>query len=148
MPQRPHNESTVDQLSLDDWASVLDGDASERAAAKLPTSAAAESHSESHVVAETASPPSLLTTREAAQFLRVHPRTIQRLVERGELGVVHIGSAARFDPLDLEALTGRLKHYARSPAASPSDSMRPRRVDVSFADRLRSKKHEHRAAQA
>ena len=148
MPRRTHDESTAGQLSLDDWTTVLDAEASERAAAELAANAAAHSRPESHVVAETASGPSLLTTHEAAQFLRVHPRTVQRLVERGELGVVHIGSAARFDPVDLAVLTGRLKHYATSPAESASDSIRPRRVDVSFAERLRSKQHEHRAAQA
>jgi len=138
------------QLSLDDWATVLDTEASERRAAEPATNAAAGSHSESQAVAETASSPSaLLTTHEAAQLLHVHPRTVQRLVERGELGVVHIGGAVRFDPVDLETLTGRLKQYTRSAATTASDSMRPhRRAGVSFADRLRSKQHEHRAAQA
>src|SRR4051794_5717317 len=35
----------------------------------------------------------LLTTDEAADLLHVHPRTVQRLVRRGELCAVHLGSA-------------------------------------------------------
>ena len=43
----------------------------------------------------------LLTTDEAAALLHVHPRTVQRLVERGQLCAVHLGSAVRFDPNDV-----------------------------------------------
>lgn len=91
----------------------------------------------------------LLTTHEAADLLHVHPRTIQRLVERGELGAVRLGSAVRFDPLDLTALTDRLKRYARTRAVAPNGAVRRgRAASGSFADRLRSQQHEHRAASA
>jgi excisionase family DNA binding protein len=91
----------------------------------------------------------LLTTREAAQLLHVHPRTVQRLVERGQLAAIHLGSAVRFDPFELGGLVGRLKHRRENPEAQVADSLRARTgARVSFADRLRSQQHEHRAAQA
>lgn len=93
--------------------------------------------------------PALLTTREAAEVLHVHPRTVQRLVERGELSAVRLGSAVRFDPFDLGGLIARLKRRTKSPEAEVADSVRARSgARVSFADRLRSQQHEHRAAQA
>ncbi len=91
----------------------------------------------------------LLTTREAADLLHVHPRTVQRLVERGELEVVHLGAAVRFDPTDVADLTSRQKQRAVAKTSSHVDAIRPSRaVRVSFADRLRSQQHEHRADQA
>ena len=91
----------------------------------------------------------LLTTREAAQLLHVHPRTVQRLVERGQLAAIHLGSAVRFDPFELGGLVARLKHRQENPEAQVGDSVRARSgARVSFTDRLRSQQHEHRAAQA
>lgn len=89
----------------------------------------------------------LLTTQEAADLLHVHPRTIQRLVERGELAAVHVGAAVRFERTDLADLTARLKSCAAGPAA-PRAEVTPRRgrAPVSFAERLRSQRDEHRAA--
>ncbi len=49
--------------------------------------------------------PGLLTTCETASLLHVHPRTVQRLVERGQLEAIHLGTAVRFDPGDVAALT-------------------------------------------
>lgn len=93
--------------------------------------------------------PALLTTQEAADILHVHPRTVQRLVERGELQVVHLGAAVRFDPTDVADLTSRLKQRAAGKTTSCADVVRPSRaVRISFADRLRSQQHEHRADQA
>jgi excisionase family DNA binding protein len=98
--------------------------------------------------ADVASTPTLLTTREAADRLRVHPRTVQRLVERGELSAVHLGSAVRFDPADLAGLTERLKHRAPTVAVSRTDSIRPTRTArLTFAERLRSRNDEHRTAE-
>ena len=89
----------------------------------------------------------LLTTQEAADALRVHPRTVQRLVERGQLCAVHLGTAVRFDPADIADLTDRLKRRASGLTPSADDVVRRSRpVRVSFADRLRSKQDEHRAA--
>ena len=93
--------------------------------------------------------PGLLTTREAAEVLHVHPRTVQRLVERGELSAVHLGGAVRFDPLDLGGLVARLKRRRKSRQTRAADTVRARSgARVSFADRLRSQHDEHRAAQA
>jgi excisionase family DNA binding protein len=90
----------------------------------------------------------LLTTDEAATLLRVHPRTVQRLVERGELCAVHLGSAVRFELQDVDELVARLKHRRRTSAPpAPTASVRARPgAAVSFADKLRSRSHEHRAA--
>jgi excisionase family DNA binding protein len=91
--------------------------------------------------------PALLTTREAADALRVHPRTVQRLVERGQLNAVHLGTAVRFDPADIADLTERLKHRASGPRPSKVAVVgRSRAGGVSFAERLRSSQDEHRAA--
>jgi excisionase family DNA binding protein len=91
--------------------------------------------------------PALLTTQEAADALRVHPRGVQRLVERGQLSAVHLGTAVRFDPADIADLTDRLKRRASGRTPSAADVVRPSRaVRVSFADRLRSQQDEHRAA--
>jgi excisionase family DNA binding protein len=81
----------------------------------------------------------LLTTREVAAVLHVHPRTVQRLVERGELSVVRLGSAVRFDPSDLGGLISRFKERTRNAGADVADSVRARTAaHASFADRLRS----------
>jgi excisionase family DNA binding protein len=89
----------------------------------------------------------LLTTREAAELLHIHPRTVQRLVERGELAAVHVGAAVRFERADLADLTARLKsRSAGPPAARPEVTPARGRARVSFAERLRSQRDEHRAA--
>jgi excisionase family DNA binding protein len=88
----------------------------------------------------------LLTTREAANALHVHPRTIQRLVERGHLSAVHLGTAVRFDPADIADLTNRLKHRASGPTPLAAEVRPSRATGISFAERLRSQQDEHRAA--
>lgn len=91
--------------------------------------------------------PGLLTTSEAADLLHVHPRTVQRLVERGELGVVRIGAAVRFDPVEVAGLTTRLKRREAGETTAPTEVVRPGGAGrTSFADRLRSQQDEHRAA--
>jgi excisionase family DNA binding protein len=89
----------------------------------------------------------LLTTEEAASVLRVHPRTVQRLVERGDLSAVHIGSAVRFDPQDVGGLVERVKS-AGTPSTVDARVRARGRGSASFAERLRSRQHEHRAAHA
>jgi excisionase family DNA binding protein len=90
----------------------------------------------------------LLTTSEAASLLHVHPRTVQRLVERGQLGAIRLGAAVRFDPADLTALTARLKVRAEAAPNSNAalwDDPRARRTrsartvpsSPSFRNRLR-----------
>lgn len=93
--------------------------------------------------------PGLLTTSETAALLHVHPRTVQRLVERGQLEAIHLGAAVRFDPGDVAALTEREKQRAAAVPTALTDRVRASRgARVSFAERLRSRQHEHRAAQA
>jgi excisionase family DNA binding protein len=93
--------------------------------------------------------PGLLTTSETAALLHVHPRTVQRLVERGQLEAIHLGTAVRFDPGDVAALTEREKQRAAAAPTALTDRVRASRgACVSFAERLRSRQHEHRAAQA
>jgi excisionase family DNA binding protein len=92
---------------------------------------------------------SLLTTREAACLLHVHPRTVQRLVERGELAAVRMGTAVRFDPSDLTGLISGLKRWSSASEPRAIDSVRATSgARLSFADRLRSQCNEHRAAHA
>jgi excisionase family DNA binding protein len=89
----------------------------------------------------------LLTTTEAAALLHVHPRTVQRLVDRGQLCAVHLGSAVRFDPRDVDGLIDGVKRARRARAAT--NPIRARgRTSGSFAERLRSRRDEHRATQA
>jgi len=93
-------------------------------------------------------PTALLTTQETASLLRVHPRTVQRLVERGQLSAIHVGAAVRFDPADVADLTARLKRRTEAPRPSTEIVGPGRGKRASFAERLRSRQHEHRAAQA
>lgn len=90
----------------------------------------------------------LLTTGEAANLLHVHPRTVQRLVERGQLCAVHLGSAVRFDPRDVTGLIEQVKRRPTSPPTDYKTVRGGRRAAASFGERLRSRQHEHRAAQA
>jgi excisionase family DNA binding protein len=91
----------------------------------------------------------LLTTCETAALLHVHPRTVQRLVERGQLEAIHLGTAVRFDPGDVAALTEREKQRAATAPTALADRVGASRgARVTFAERLRSRQHEHRAAQA
>jgi excisionase family DNA binding protein len=143
---KPEPESS--QLSLFD-----DVDTSGRPAqeARTPTAASAQpvapSRTQSHPSSEASGVVALLTTREAAELLHVHPRTVQRLVERGELAAVHLGAAVRFDRDDLADLTGRLKERTAGPSAARTEVTPARgHARVSFADRLRSQRDEHRAA--
>jgi len=45
----------------------------------------------------------LLDSRQAAAILKVHPRTLQRLVHRGQIRAVHVGKLWRFRASALEA---------------------------------------------
>ncbi len=90
--------------------------------------------------------PSLLTTSEAADLLHVHPRTVQRIVARGQLSAVRLGAAVRFDPGDVADLTARLKRREAAGTLPLADGVRPSRGAArTFADRLRSQQDEHRA---
>jgi len=107
---------------------------SESRAPQEPPSPSAASGSETQLASGGVA---LLTTREVADALHVHPRTVQRLVERGELAVVRLGAAIRFDPAELVRLIAERTRTARSPEPQP-DALRARPSGVSFAKRLRS----------
>lgn len=49
----------------------------------------------------------LLDSHQAAAILKVHPRTLQRLVHRGEIGAVHVGKLWRFKASTLTAWIDR-----------------------------------------
>jgi excisionase family DNA binding protein len=94
-----------------------------------------------HIIsARAADNAALLTTNEAADLLHVHPRTVQRLVERGQLCAVHLGGAVRFDPHDVAGLIQQVKRIA-----APSDPLRAHgpalhavAPSTSFRDRIGS----------
>jgi excisionase family DNA binding protein len=107
-------------------------------ATERDTTSEADAAHEGGSVTVSRSSGALLTTVETAELLHVHPRTVQRLVERGELCAVHLGAAVRFDPDDVAALTGRLKRYVETSHSHAGDVRRGRGSPVSFAERLRS----------
>jgi len=126
------------QLTLEDWFQMLEEDATSveaERAARRPREQSARAASEAAQLASAGV--ALLTTREVADALHVHPRTVQRLVERGELAVVRLGTAIRFDPAELVRLIADRTRTARSPEPQP-DTVRARPSGVSFAKRLRS----------
>ncbi len=45
--------------------------------------------------------PRLLTVKEAAAYMRVHPRTLRRWVLEGRLDCLRAGNHIRFDPRSL-----------------------------------------------
>jgi excisionase family DNA binding protein len=142
---KPTSESG--QLSFDD---VLAEEPRADAPTQRPTHTATQPVASSRAQpprTEASAAAALLTTGEAAELLHVHPRTVQRLVERGELAVVHLGAAVRFDRNDLADLTGRLKERTAGPSSVRTEVTPAKgRAHVSFAERLRSQRDEHRAA--
>lgn len=54
-------------------------------------------------------PPELLSINEAAEFLRVHPRTVRRFIDDGRLPGYHIGiKIVRVRRSDLDKLLTRM----------------------------------------
>jgi excisionase family DNA binding protein len=49
----------------------------------------------------------LLDSHQAAAILKVHPRTLQRLVHRGKIAAVQVGKLWRFKPSAIEAWIDR-----------------------------------------
>jgi len=43
-------------------------------------------------------PEALLTVEELAKILRLHPKTVYRLVEKGKLACIRVGRNIRFSP--------------------------------------------------
>jgi excisionase family DNA binding protein len=137
-PRRNGDAPASRQLTLEDWVQMLDEDATslkaESSAPHHPSEQPAPAASEAQLASAGVA---LLTTREVADALHVHSRTVQRLVERGELAVVRLGASIRFDPAELVRLIAERTRTARSPEPQP-DTVRARRSGVSFAKRLRS----------
>jgi excisionase family DNA binding protein len=126
------------QLTLEDWAQMLEDDAASIMLTSRSAHHAAERTEPASSDAQVAAAGiALLTTREVADALHVHPRTVQRLVERGELAVVRLGTAIRFDPAELVRLIAERTRTARPPEPH-SDTLRARQSGVSFTKRLRS----------
>jgi excisionase family DNA binding protein len=44
----------------------------------------------------------MLTTKEVAERLNVHPNTILNLIKSGVIQAVHVGDTYRIDPQDLD----------------------------------------------
>ena len=59
-----------------------------------------------------ASQPSFMTTDEVLDFLRINPRTIYRLIHRGDLPAVRVGRQWRFRQSDVEAWLERQRPQA------------------------------------
>ena len=49
----------------------------------------------------------LLDSNQAAAILKVHPRTLQRLVHRGKIHAIQVGKLWRFRPSVIEAWIDR-----------------------------------------
>jgi excisionase family DNA binding protein len=95
--------------------------------------------------------PPLHDLAAVAARLDVHERTVQRLVQRGELPVIRIGSTVRFDSADVDALIERHRTTRHPSGRSERARSVPRSrvaaaVSVSFADQLRSARHERSTA--
>jgi excisionase family DNA binding protein len=139
LKRRKAGSSEIDshQLTLEDWVQMLEEDTK-----SLQTVSGSPDHAPMHSAAPSeaqlvSAGVALLTTREVADALHVHPRTVQRLVERGELAVVRLGAAIRFDPAELVRLIAERTRIAQ-PSEPPPDTLRARPTGVSFAKRLRS----------
>lgn len=61
---------------------------------------------------------SLLTVEEAANRLRVHPETVRRMIRRGELAAIRVGTIWRIDETDLAP--ERIVRQPRPPRHDPS----------------------------
>jgi len=81
----------------------------------------------------------LLTLAQVAELFGVHNRTVHRLVERGELAAVRLGTTLRFDPADVRALIEARKAGRRQPSQPGTKrSPQPTERSSSIVDRVRS----------
>jgi len=70
--------------------------------------------------------PKLITVQEAAELLRVHPRTVMNMAKRGELPGSKIGKQWRFD---LEAVEAWIANSFRQPTPLPAPQIPPREYE-------------------
>ena len=61
---------------------------------------------------ESVSRPSFMTTDEVLDYLKVNPRTIYRLIHRGDLPAVRVGRQWRFRQSDVDAWLDRQRLHA------------------------------------
>ncbi len=80
----------------------------------------------------TASTP-LLTLKAAATHFDVHPRTIRRWIDAGDLAAVRIGTVVRIRSADLDAFIAAHLQQVRSVASSVA----PLRPNKSFKSKAR-----------
>lgn len=59
--------------------------------------------------ASTPPPSRLRSVTEVAELLGVHPRTVRRLIDRGDLAALRIGRSRRVSEQDLQAYLGRCR---------------------------------------
>jgi excisionase family DNA binding protein len=55
------------------------------------------------------SEPTLLTVEELAKIVRLHPKSLYRLVEKGKLPCIRIGRSIRFSPDVFQQFNGEVK---------------------------------------
>lgn len=68
----------------------------------------------------------LRTVDDAAQLLKLHPKTVLRFIRRGRLPATRVGKAYRIRRADLDALAG----IPASPSPTPADAWATSIVDV------------------
>lgn len=59
----------------------------------------------------------LLTAEQAAEELKLHPKTVRRLIREGRLAATKIGKAYRIERAKLDAFAGRRAAGGAAPAA-------------------------------
>jgi excisionase family DNA binding protein len=57
----------------------------------------------------------LLTTREASQILRIHPKVLERMAKRGEVPALKVGKFWRYRATTLDAWINSRLQSARQP---------------------------------
>ncbi len=84
----------------------------------------------------------LLTSSQVAEQLAVSVRTVERLVERGELVATRVGRSLRFTEADVAAFVERareprLREVGASARSRPAVSRPRARQQLSFREQLR-----------
>jgi excisionase family DNA binding protein len=74
---------------------------------------------------ETAIEPLLVNARDAARLLAISERTLWSLTAAGDIPVIRIGRAVRYDPRDLQAWIDRSKQRQPMAAAATDLAISP-----------------------
>lgn len=83
-------------------------------------------------------PEPLLTLDGVAELLGVSRRTVERLVQHGELVPFRIGTRLRFDPVEVREYLETTRNGRRRPAGKTLALRAAGGARQSFADRVRS----------